>query len=89
MIRRIALCGGAGASLWPLAQAAGADLYLSSEFKHHHFLDAGGRLVLVEAGHAETEIPGCERMRQRITPLFRTFAVLNARSSQNPTAYLT
>lgn len=88
-IRRIALCGGAGASLWPLAQAAGADLYLSSEFKHHHFLDAGGRLVLVEAGHAETEIPACDRLRQRITPLFRTFAVLNARSSQNPTVYLT
>ena len=89
MIRRIALCGGAGASLWPLAHAAGADLYLSSEFKHHHFLDAAGRVVLVEAGHAETEIPGCERMCQRIAPLFRTFAVLNARSSQNPTVYLT
>ncbi|MFM9061216.1 MAG: Nif3-like dinuclear metal center hexameric protein [Bacteroidota bacterium] len=89
MIRRMALCGGAGASLWPLAKAAGAQLYLSSEFKHHHFLEAEGSLLLVEAGHAETEIPGCEMIHQRIAPFFRTFAVLNARTSQNPTVYLT
>lgn len=88
-VRRMALCGGAGASMWPLAKAAGAELFLSSEFKHHHFLEAEGALVLVEAGHAETEIPGCERIHQRIAPFFRTFAVLNARTSQNPTDYLT
>lgn len=86
-ISRIALCGGAGADLWPKAKSAGAQVYLTSEIKHHHFLDAADQLILVEAGHAETEIPAIERIQAIIQPFFSTFAVLQTCSLQNPTQY--
>jgi len=86
-ITRIAFCGGSGADLWPKAKAAGAQVYLTSEVKHHHFLDVMDQLLLVEAGHSETEIPVIERIQAIIQPFFSTFAVLQTRSSQNPTQY--
>ena len=85
---RMGLCGGAGADLWTKARSAGAQVFLSSEFKHHHFLDAGSELVLVEAGHAETEIPACGRIQQLIAPKFRNFAVLLTRTNSRPASYL-
>lgn len=86
-ITRIAYCGGAGADLWPKAKAAGAQAFITSEIKHHHFLDAGGELLLIEAGHAETEIPAIERIQAIIQPFFSTFAVLQTKSLQNPAQY--
>ena len=86
-ISRIALCGGAGADLWSKAKAAGAQVYLTSEIKHHHFLDAGDELLLVEAGHAETEIPVIERVQAIIQPFFSTFAILQTSIQQNPAQY--
>ena len=86
-INRIAFCGGAGADLWPNAKAAGAQAYLTSEIKHHHFLDAADQLLLVEAGHAETEIPAIARIQAIIQPFFSTFAILQISSLQIPTRY--
>jgi dinuclear metal center YbgI/SA1388 family protein len=86
-ISRIAFCGGAGADLWPEAMALGAQVYLTSEIKHHHFLDAGNQLILVEAGHAETENPVIARIQSIIQPLLSSFAVLQTQSPQNPVQY--
>ncbi|MFM8977770.1 MAG: Nif3-like dinuclear metal center hexameric protein, partial [Bacteroidota bacterium] len=86
-IGRIAYCGGAGADLWPKAQSAGAQAFITSEIKHHHFLDVGDEMLLIEAGHAETEIPAIERIQAIIQPFFSTFAVLQTNSLQNPAQY--
>lgn len=86
-IARIAYCGGAGADLWPKALRAGAQAFITSEIKHHHFLDAGDEMLLIEAGHAETEIPAIERIQAIIQPFFSTFAVLQTNSLQNPAQY--
>ncbi len=59
MISRVAVCGGAGAFLAEQAMAAGAQAYVTSDVRHHEFLDAQGRgLALLDAGHAATETPG-------------------------------
>lgn len=59
MISRIGVCGGAGASLAAEVQAAGADAYVTSDVRHHEFLDAEGRdFTLLDAGHGATETPG-------------------------------
>ncbi|SDE92244.1 dinuclear metal center protein, YbgI/SA1388 family [Blastococcus fimeti] len=39
-IRRVAVCGGSGGSLLPAAAAAGADVLLTSDLKHHPVSDA-------------------------------------------------
>ncbi len=59
MIARVAVCGGAGAALAADVQAAGADAYVTSDVRHHEFLDAEARgLALLDAGHGATETPG-------------------------------
>ncbi|KAA0917202.1 Nif3-like dinuclear metal center hexameric protein [Dietzia sp. ANT_WB102] len=60
-IRRVALCGGSGDSLLGAARAAGADVYLTGDLRHHvvdeHLRDGGP--MLVEAAHWALEFPWC------------------------------
>jgi dinuclear metal center YbgI/SA1388 family protein len=54
-IRRLALCGGSGASLIQDAIRAGVDAYVTGDLKHHQALDAAGAgLVVIDAGHHGT-----------------------------------
>lgn len=60
-IRRVALCGGSGDSLLGAARAAGADVYLTGDLRHHvvdEYLREGGP-VLVDAAHWALEFPWC------------------------------
>lgn len=54
-IRRIAVCGGAGSELLDQAISAKADVFVTADVRYHPFHDAAGRIVLVDAGHWETE----------------------------------
>lgn len=53
-IRRVALCGGAGAFLLGDAIRAGADCFLSGEFHYHDYFENGG-VLLAELGHYQSE----------------------------------
>lgn len=58
VVRRVAACGGAGDSLVGRAVAAGADVYVTGDLRHHAALDALTLgLALVDAGHHATEAP--------------------------------
>lgn len=60
-IRRVALCGGSGDSLLGAARAAGADVYLTGDLRHHvvdEHLREGGPM-LVDAAHWALEFPWC------------------------------
>ena len=62
-IDRLAVCGGAGGSLWRIAHEAGAQGYLTGEIKWSDALDAtAAGLVLLEAGHYETEKPSIKAL---------------------------
>ncbi len=55
-IRRVAVCGGAGAELWPDALAAKADVFVAGDLGYHaarDMLSAG--MNFVDAGHYGTE----------------------------------
>ncbi len=55
-IERVAVCGGAGASLWREALARGADVLVTGDVRHHDALDAAAAgLALVDVGHATGE----------------------------------
>jgi dinuclear metal center YbgI/SA1388 family protein len=66
-IQRIALCGGAGALLLEAAISARADAFLTADIRYHTFHEANGRIILIDAGHYETEHvilqPLAERLR--------------------------
>ena len=57
VIRRVAICGGSGDSMLGAANAAGADVYLTSDLRHHRaseHLEAGG-CALVDVAHWAAE----------------------------------
>ncbi|HEX5324727.1 MAG TPA: Nif3-like dinuclear metal center hexameric protein [Capsulimonadaceae bacterium] len=75
-IRRIAVCGGAGAFLVPEAIEKKADAFVTSDVRHHEFLDAGAAgLALIDAGHEATETPGMRALADRIAARFPKLSV--------------
>jgi len=54
-IKKVALCSGAGGSFIESAVRLNADVFVSSDFKHSNWLEAGDRIALVNAGHFESE----------------------------------
>lgn len=58
-VRTVAVCGGSGDSLLPVATAAGADVLVTADLKHHRTLDhreAGGCAV-IDIAHWASEWP--------------------------------
>ena len=54
-ISRIALCGGAGASLITKAVIAGADMFVTGEIRYHDYFEFESHILLAEIGHYESE----------------------------------
>src|SRR5690606_12318456 len=54
-VQKIAWCGGSGSFLLPQAKAAGADVFLTSDFKYHQFFDAENEIIIADIGHYENE----------------------------------
>jgi putative NIF3 family GTP cyclohydrolase 1 type 2 len=47
--------------------AAGADAFVTSDVRHHEFVDAEAHgLLLLDAGHAATETPGAHELGIRL-----------------------
>ncbi len=66
-IRKVAVIGGAAGDEVSAAHRAGADVYVTGEFKHHELIAASSaQLATVEAGHYATEHPGMEALRDRL-----------------------
>jgi len=84
----VALCGGSGASLVPEAIEAGADIYISADFKYHDFFTADGKITLVDAGHFETERCTIDIFYDILTKKFTNFAVRRTSTYTNPVIYL-
>ena len=63
-IKRLALCGGSGFSLYQAAVEADADLFLTGDLKYHdaRLVEATG-LPVIDAGHFATEAPVLETLR--------------------------
>jgi dinuclear metal center YbgI/SA1388 family protein len=67
-VRRIAVCGGSGSDLIGAARAAGADVLVTADLKHHQVLDARelGDLALVDLAHWASEWPWLPRAADRL-----------------------
>ncbi|MDY6121768.1 MAG: Nif3-like dinuclear metal center hexameric protein [Porphyromonas sp.] len=87
-IRRIALCGGAGAFMYGRARAQQADLFLTGEAKYNDFYDAMDGPPLVTIGHYETERYAVDLFRDTLSQKFRNFAFHTSVRMSNPVKYL-
>lgn len=54
-ISRIALCGGSGSEFLPLAVSCGAGAYITSDTRHHDFVDFSPYIFIIDIGHWEAE----------------------------------
>jgi dinuclear metal center YbgI/SA1388 family protein len=86
-ISTVAVCGGAGSFLLPDAIRAGADVYISADFKYHEFFDAEGRILIADIGHYESEQFTYEIFSELLSKKFSTFAVLKTSVVTNPVKY--
>jgi len=86
-IQRIAVCGGAGSFLLHRAIKAGADAFISSDFKYHEFFDAEQKILIADIGHYESEqfTPGL--LLKKIQNKFPNFVVRITIENTNPVKY--
>jgi dinuclear metal center YbgI/SA1388 family protein len=73
-VRTVAVCGGAGDSLIETARAAGADVYLTSDLRHHPASESLERspMALVDAAHWATEWPWLADLAALLGPKVQT-----------------
>jgi len=87
-IKRVAWCGGSGSFLLNAAKRAGADLFLSSDFKYHQFFEADNEILIADIGHFENEAFTIGLIAEYLRKKFPNFAVLLTENSTNPINYL-
>lgn len=83
----VALCGGAGGFLLGRAKKAGAQVFVTSDYKYHEFFDADGEIVICDVGHYESEQFTTQLLAELLTEKFPTFAVLCTKRNTNPVRY--
>ena len=86
-IRRVAVCGGAGSFLLTDALRAGADVFVTADYKYHEFFDADGRIGICDIGHYESEVFTKELIFGYLAKKFTTFAVILSETDTNPVRY--
>ena len=86
-ITNVAVCGGSGAFLINEAIKAGAEAFVTGDVKYHQFLDVSGKLLLVDAGHYETEQHTRELIQHVIQKKLINFALLISEVNTNPVRY--
>ncbi len=87
-IKKVAICGGSGSFLIKNALNAKADVYITSEIKYHSFVDTPKELIIVDAGHYETEQFIKELLYDILNKNFPNFAFLISEKNSNPVNYL-
>lgn len=86
-IKKVAVCGGSGSFLIPDAIRAKADVFVTADIKYHQFFDADGKIMLVDAGHYETEQFTCVLLADYLKKKFPNFAVQISKTPVNPVNY--
>ena len=86
-IKKVAVCGGAGGFLLKHAIAAGADIFITADYKYHEFFDAEGKIVIADIGHFESEQFTQQLLYEIIKKKFSTFAVRLTEINTNPVKY--
>ncbi|HEX5170276.1 MAG TPA: Nif3-like dinuclear metal center hexameric protein [Cyclobacteriaceae bacterium] len=87
-VRQVAVCGGAGSFLLGNAIRAGADVYVTADFKYHEFFDADGKIIIADIGHYESEVFTKDLLYEILTKKFPTFAINFSKTVTNPISYL-
>ncbi|MFT6333553.1 MAG: dinuclear metal center YbgI/SA1388 family protein [Halioglobus sp.] len=87
-IKKVAVCGGVGGFLLGNAIKAGANIFVTSDYKYHEFFDANDRIIIADIGHYESEQFTINLLHEIISRKFSTFAAHCTKVVTNPVNYL-
>ncbi len=86
-ISTVALCGGSGSFLLPAAISAGAQVFITADFKYHEFFDANDEIMIMDIGHYESEYFTIELLHELLSKKFPNFAARCTKVITNPVFY--
>lgn len=66
IIKTVAVCGGSGSELLDVAIKNNADAFITADIKYHTFQDAEEKILLIDAGHYETEIFAIDEIKSKL-----------------------
>ena len=87
-IKKVALLGGSGSFAIEAAKKAGADAFISADFKYHDFFKAENSILLADIGHYESEQFTKNLIVDFLTKKISNFAVILSEKRTNPIYYL-
>jgi len=87
-IKKVAVLGGSGSFAISNAKKAGADAYVSADFKYHEFFKAENSILLADIGHYESEQFTKNLLVDYLTKKISNFAVILSEKSTNPIYYI-
>ena len=87
-IKKVAVLGGSGSFAISDAIKAGADAYVSADFKYHEFFKAENKIILADIGHYESEQFTKNLLVDYLTKKFSNFAIVLSEESTNPIYYI-
>lgn len=87
-VTKIAVCGGAGSFLLRDAIRAGADVFITGDFKYHEFFEADGKTIIADIGHYESEQFTKELLYDILSEKFTNIALRLSDVQTNPIKYL-
>lgn len=88
VVRRVAVCGGSGASLIQRAIECKADVIVTGDVKYHDFTDWGDRILIADIGHYESEVCSRKMLSAIIRESYPNCQTLFALTDRNPVGYL-
>jgi dinuclear metal center YbgI/SA1388 family protein len=88
-ISTVAVCGGSGSDLTEDAIKQSADAFITADVKYHKFQDAEGKILLIDAGHYETEILILCEIQKRLQKFLelKNIRVYKFKGSTNPVIF--
>lgn len=88
VVRKAAICGGAGASLIRCAIDGNADVIITGDVKYHDFTTYGLDIIIADIGHYESELCTKKIFSRIIREKFPDFVTYFAESESNPIKYM-
>jgi len=89
-VKKVAVCGGSGSELLAQAISGSADAFITADIKYHTFQDAERKILLIDAGHYETEIISLTAVQKAINnmmPKGSGIKILKYSGTTNPVKF--
>ncbi len=83
-VKKVAICGGSGAFLIGTAFRKGADIFITGDIKYHDYFEYADKMIVVDAGHYETEQFTKALFHDILKQKFPTFALQISEVNTNP-----